>query len=155
MAHGAKMKNPARELGFRSLHAVGKALSHAYYGLFGASERNAAAKLDRTLAADVENQWSALIQAKRGIIKLRERERTNFDYAMCEIEFPRISARVIRGRGELRVQVSPPLYTGEWQDIQHILNVFPPLNEDKDLLAWQEVLFQNWDNLVQTLDHSQ
>ena len=139
---------------YRVLHLVGKGLSAVSDLLFSSSDKAAAHRLSDSLAEDILRSWSYLLDRHRGELQQEARIRTSFDFASCDVRFPLLWVRVVRGRGEIRVQVAAPGPDGRWEELGSVLHALPgaDLPNPQDGLAAHGIALQtHWDTILEAV----
>jgi hypothetical protein len=140
---------------YRVLHVVGKGLSAVSGLLFRSSDRAAPQRLADSLADDLRRNWAYLLDSRGGEVEPEARDRTSFDYAMSKVNFPELTVRVIRGRGEIRAQVARSGLHDSWEELSDILRATGsqadiPGPQDC-LIALGNALQAHWDTILANL----
>jgi hypothetical protein len=140
----------------RLLHVTGKVASRVYHVLFDRLDERAVQRGNARLAQDVSREWSSLLQERSGQVKvLAARRRSSFDYAMVHVDFPELLLEVTRGRGELRVRVSPKNDLNQLEDLSLLVRSLDggdvqrvQVRADMTLAQLCSVLTEHWKAIV-------
>jgi len=124
--------------------------------LFGPSDSLSAKRNRNRLLSEIEVSFADLLRERAGRIHSNEGKGLPraFDYAAVVMEFPEIRFRVIRGRGEIRVQVAPVHAGEDWHDLVLLWSVLatpehptpPAVHDSLDTIA--KFLAEQWRVLV-------
>jgi hypothetical protein len=132
----------------RLLYATGKLASRAYHLVFGKLDERAVQRGDLRLARDVSREWVGLLQEHSGQVQVSSiPRRSSFDYAMVRVIFPGFFLEVTRGRGELRVRVSPKAELYKWEDLSLVVRSLESVQQvraDMTLSQLGSVLTEHW-----------
>jgi len=107
---------------FGALHLLGKTVARTYYLFFGRHDRHVAERQDSSLAEEIAISWEELLVRHSGHILPAGNRKANMDYAMCTVTFQAVQIRVIRGRGEYRIQIRSPILGGAWFEVTQLLD---------------------------------
>jgi hypothetical protein len=129
--------------------------------LFGPSEKSQARKDGRRLVAEIDTSFSSLLAASGGRIQAHGIQGNKgrhllaaFDSAAVILAFPEIRFRILRGRGQIQVQVAPVHAGEEWHDLVLLWRVLatqesptaPTASDSLDTIA--KFLEEHWRVLV-------
>ena len=104
------------------LHITGKLASRVCHLVFGKLDERAVHRGDLRLAKDISHEWAGLLQEHSGQVQVSSaHRRSSFDYAMVRVVFPEVLFEVTRGRGELRVRISPKSEPNQLEDLSILI----------------------------------
>jgi hypothetical protein len=108
-----------RGLGDSLLHVLGSVVGWIYKMAFGGLDELVYRKNRKQFIAEVEQGFSSLISQHAGKVVPDEGLELPkaFDYVAVTVEFSAVRFRIIRGRGELRVQAALPSDPHDWEDL--------------------------------------
>ncbi|MGA2850405.1 MAG: hypothetical protein ABSE46_15520 [Terracidiphilus sp.] len=137
----------------------GDTVSWIYKMAFGGLDEIAYRRSRKKFIAEVRRDFSDLPSQHRGRIAPDEGIDLprSFDYVAVTVEFKEVRFRIIRGRGELRVEAAAPSDPQDWQDLsllwtrKAMRNCGSPPSPYDQLGDVAQRLDNNWDQLLAAL----
>jgi hypothetical protein len=141
------------------LSAFGSAVGWIYKLAFGGFDEFFYRRSRQRFIVEINRNFDYLFSEHHGSVSLHEGENypRAFDYVCVVLEFDAMRIRIIRGRGELDVEVAPAREPGDWRELcflrqvmdQSGRNEIPSMPRSLDELAGQ--VQECWSQLTELM----